>query len=273
MLSRIWYTSDTPIMSQTPTNLRQRAYAHLQRKLINGELHSGSVISEQSLASEIGISRTPVREAIRTLEQEGVLEQVPRFGTVVRKLDRRDLVELFELREAIEPFAVAQAARRATAADIRTLRGLCDEISNLADQLQSSAANALDSKQMRLLLTADLGFHLTLLRMSGNGRMVKIVSDSRLLTGIFNSRRQAHTPAVLRTTVQQHESITKAVELGNGEKASTLMLEHIRHSKAQALEAYDQDGRLDQTPSQTEKLLAELNNPVQRKTKSEPKSH
>jgi len=253
-------------MSQPISNLRQRAYAHLQRKLINGELRSGSVVSEQSLAAEIGISRTPVREAIRTLEQEGVLEQVPRFGTVVRKLDRRDLIELFELREAIEPFAVHQAASRATADDVRTLKGLCEEIRLLISELSGSRAMLLDDGQLRRLLTADLGFHLTLLRMSGNGRMVKIVSDSRLLTGIFYSRRQAHTVAVLKTTLDQHHAIVREVERGDGARASALMLEHIRHSKAQALEAYDQEVAYDRTPSTTEQLLAELNQPAASKT-------
>ena len=81
--------------------LSRRAYDHLQQKLISGELRAGSMVSEQSLASEIGMSRTPVREAIRTLEQEGVLEQLPRFGTRVRTLERRDLVELYDLREAM----------------------------------------------------------------------------------------------------------------------------------------------------------------------------
>ncbi len=252
-------------MSQPESSLRQRAYAYLQRKLINGELRSGSVVSEQSLATEIGISRTPVREAIRTLEQEGVLEQVPRFGTVVRKLDRRDLIELFELREAIEPFSVSQAASRATADDVRSLKELCEEFRRLISELSASGAAALDDVQLRRLLTADLGFHLTLLRMSGNGRMVKIVSDSRLLTGIFYSRRQAHTAEVLKTTLEQHKAILLAVERGDGARASALMLQHIRHSKAQALEAYDHQLASDRTPTHTEQLLAELNRPISAK--------
>jgi DNA-binding GntR family transcriptional regulator len=257
-----WYINDTPFMSSSNPNLRQRAYTFLQRKLINGELRSGSVVSEQSLASEIGISRTPVREAIRTLEQEGVLEQVPRFGTIVRKLERRDLIELYELREAIEPFAVAQAALHATAADIRALRELCAGISELILELGQTGADMLDEPQMRRHLTADLGFHLTLLRMSGNGRMGKIVSDSRLLTGIFNSPRQAHTSSVLQTTLKQHEAILKAVERGDSARSSAFMLEHIRHSKEQALGAYDQESQNDRTLSSTEQLLAELNQPA-----------
>jgi DNA-binding GntR family transcriptional regulator len=240
------------------SNLRLRAYAHLQRKLINGELRSGSVVSEQSLATEIGISRTPVREAIRTLEQEGILEQVPRYGTVVRKLERRDLIELFELREAVEPFAVHQAALRATAEDVRMLRDLGLQLNALLLELQTADSQALNDEQMRRLLRADLGFHLTLLRMSGNGRMVKIVSDSRLLTGIFNSPRHTHTASVLATTLSQHESILDAVERGDSSLASTLMLEHIRHSKQQSLDGYDRNSEADRSLSSTEHLLAEM---------------
>ncbi|MDB6117981.1 MAG: transcriptional regulator [Verrucomicrobiaceae bacterium] len=220
-------------------SLRQRAYDHLQQKLISGELHPGSVVSEQSLASEIGMSRTPMREAIRTLEQEGVLEQLPRFGTRVRTLERRDLEELYELREAMEPFAVAKAAMAAFPEDVLSLRRVCDEIHTLAAELRKSKVPSLDAAQMQRLLGADLGFHLMLLRVAGNHRMMKIVSDSRLLTGIFGTQRQAHTAQVLEQTHREHTAILEAVERGNGKAAANAMTQHIRASKQQALEAYD----------------------------------
>jgi DNA-binding GntR family transcriptional regulator len=227
-------------MSAPISNLRQRAYDHLQRKLLSGELHAGSLVSEQSLAAEIGMSRTPVREAIRTLEQEGVLEQVPRYGTRVRKLERRDLIELYELREAVEPFAVAKAAVSALPEDILSLRSLCDEIGKLARELSKSKLPSLDASQMQRLLSADLGFHLMLLRAAGNHRMMKIVSDSRLLTGIFGTQRQAHTRSVLEQTHREHQTILDAVEKGDAKAASRAMAEHIHASKQQALAAYDQ---------------------------------
>ncbi len=220
-------------------SLRQRAYDHLQQKLISGELTAGSMVSEQSVATEIGMSRTPVREAIRALEHEGVLEQVPRYGTIVRTLDRNDLVELYELREAVEPFAVAKAASTVLPEDLISLRRLCEEIGMLARELKKSKLPALLAPQMQRLLSADLGFHLLLLRASGNQRMMKIVSDSRLLTGIFGTQRQAHTPAVLQQTHDDHIAILDAVERGDAKTASRLMAEHIRHSKQQALDSYD----------------------------------
>ena len=92
---------------------------------------------------------------------------------------------------------------------------------------------------MQRLLGADLGFHLMLLRVAGNHRMMKIVSDSRLLTGIFGTQRQAHTALVLEQTHREHAAILEAVERGDSKAAARAMTLHIRASKQQALEAYD----------------------------------
>ncbi len=86
-----------------PSSLRHRAYQHIQRKIHCGELPAGHVVSENILAPEIGMSRTPVREAIQHLEHDGLLGQVPCYGTVVRTLSRRDLKDLYELRSRHTP--------------------------------------------------------------------------------------------------------------------------------------------------------------------------
>jgi len=220
-------------------NLRQRAYDHIQRKIVSGELRSGQVVSEQSLATELGISRTPVREAIRQLEHEGVFKQVPRYGTVVRTLSRRDLMELYELREALEPFAVAQAAGKVGGDDLELLEKLCEEIRTIAVAVKKSKRSTPDTVMMRRLLSADLGFHMVLLRNSGNRRMMKIIGDSRLLTGIFGMPRQEHDLDVLEETYRFHTRILKAVRDGDAEKARAAMAEHIRTSKEEALGHFD----------------------------------
>lgn len=219
--------------------MRQQAYQHIQRKILCGELPAGHVISENTLAKEIGVSRTPVREAIRHLEQEGVLTQVPRYGTVVRQLSRRDLAELYELREALEPFAVAQAAGRVREEDLRLLEKLCDEIKAIATAMQKAKRTTPDATMMKRLLSADLGFHLVLLRSSGNRRMMKIVGDSRLLTGIFGTPRQTHHLDVILETHRFHLRILKTVRAGDAEKAHAAMLAHIRASRDEALAHFD----------------------------------
>ncbi len=224
-------------MSVNP--LRQQAYQHIQTKILSGELPGGRVVSELSLAREIGISRTPVRDAIRRLEQEGVLEQVPRYGTIVRQLHRRDLVELYELRAALEPYAVAQAAGRVNAEDLSMLKKLCEEIKLIATELKKAAKPAVDDTMMRRLLSADMGFHMLLIRAAGNRRMMKIVADSRLLTRIFGTPRQEHDLSVLEETYRFHSQILQAVERGDSKTARQLMTDHIHASMREALEHYD----------------------------------
>ncbi len=226
-----------------PVPLRQRAYEHVQAMILSGQLKPGSVVSEQSIATELGMSRTPVREAIRHLERDGMLEPVPRYGTVVRDVDRRDLAELFELREALEPFAVARAAGRLAREDLAALEGSCKEMRALATGLGRSRDRALDPGGMRRLLEADMAFHLTLLRAAGNPRLLKIVADSRVLAGVLGARRQEHTREVLLRTCREHEAILSAAAAGDARAASRLMARHIRSSRDQALEAHDRAPR------------------------------
>ncbi|HEY3898553.1 MAG TPA: GntR family transcriptional regulator [Chthoniobacter sp.] len=233
-----------------PSNpLRDQAYKHIHGKLLAGDLPAGQVLSEHSLAREIGISRTPVREAIQRLEQEGVLEQVPRFGTIVRRPERRDLEDLYELREALEPYAVAQAANRLDEADLITLGRLCDEIGALATGLKKARRPVLDADEMRRLLSADLCFHMVLLRASGNRRLIKIIADSQMLTRIFGTPRQEHSLAVVERIHRFHSDILDSVKLRRGERARQLMSAHIRSSMREALEHYDRAQSMPDTRS------------------------
>jgi DNA-binding GntR family transcriptional regulator len=224
-------------MSSDP--LREHAYKHIHGKLLAGEMPAGHVLSEHSLAREIGISRTPVREAIRRLEQEGILEQVPRYGTIVRRPERRDLEELYQLREALEPYAVAQVAGRLSTEDLRMLGRLCDEIQVIAAAVEKAPRSVVDAALMRRLLSADLGFHMVLLRASGNRRLMKIIADSRMLTRIFGTPRQEHDLAIIEETHRFHSQILEAVKKGDGASAQRLMAEHIRASMSEALDHYD----------------------------------
>lgn len=235
-------------MSSPSESLRSKAFHYLQQKLLSGAWSSGEVISEQSLAAELGMSRTPVREAIRQLEQEGVLEQLPRFGTRLKPLSRADLIELYQLREAIEPYAVFQAAGQVSMENQSILHKLCANWKEIADEIRESGALVANPEQMKKFMRVDLAFHQVLIRSSGNRRMMKIVADSRLLAGIFMTERQEHTLEVIDATLCDHEEILQAVLLGKGEAARQSMAKHIRVSLVSALQHFDQASR--QMPSQ-----------------------
>src|SRR5580658_1370278 len=91
--------------------MRDQAYLYIQRKILAGDLQAGKAVSELTIAKELGSSRTPIREALGQLVAEGLLEQIPNRGAVVVQFGRQDIIDLFELREALEAYAVEKVAR------------------------------------------------------------------------------------------------------------------------------------------------------------------
>lgn len=219
--------------------LRRQAYDYIQRRILTGQLPAGSQVSELSLAQEIGISRTPVREAIRQLAAEGIVVQVPRFGTIVRAPQRREFVELFQLREALEPYAVTLAAESIRDEDLALLDKLCDQMRQIALELRHSGQPSLDPATMQRFLAADMAWHMLLIRAAGNRRIAKIVADSRAIARIFGAGRQEHTLHVVAWTYRRHRRIVDALRRRDPEAARRWMAEHIRTSMQQTLEHYD----------------------------------
>ncbi|QDT66701.1 GntR family transcriptional regulator [Calycomorphotria hydatis] len=218
---------------------RQQAYQYIQQKIISGELPVGTRISELTLAEEIGMSRMPIREAIRQLEIEGLVRQVPRFGTIVHSLDRSEMAELYEVREAIESYAVEMVAGRISDKEIQMLSLLCKKIMQLARELRDSSESSFSPKQLQSFLAADMGFHMIILQATGNRRMMKTIADLRVLSSIFTTKRESHDLRIVTSAYRYHRRILRALKKANGEAARMLMLEHIRESRRLALESYD----------------------------------
>ena len=221
--------------------LRQQAYRQLQHRILSGRVPSGSLVSELSLAKELGMSRSPVREAIQQLQIEGLVEQVPRRGTIVRSPQRRDIVELYELREAVESYAACRAAERIGATDLAMLDTLCREIEGIANELRQAGAESLDAPMMQRFLTADMGFHTVLIRASGNRRIMKIIGDSHVMTRIFVTRifGTPHDLKKVNAAHRYHGRILQVVKQSDGEAARQLMIEHVRGSLQDTLQQYD----------------------------------
>jgi DNA-binding GntR family transcriptional regulator len=221
-------------------SVRQTAYLHLQRKIASREFPAGSALSELSVAKELGISRTPVREAIGQLVAEGLLEQIPNRGVVVVQLTRNDIVDLYELREALEVYAVGKAARRALdPADFRHLQNFADEIIVLRDELVDRGRTELNAEQMHRFVVCDLGFHTLLMRVAANARILKVVNETRLLIRIFAISRTGHNIADLERIYQQHCDVLRAVSERDPERAMRLLAEHIQNSQRERLAEHD----------------------------------
>lgn len=234
-------------------SLAQRAYEHVQSRIIAGGYPAGAVLSEAALARELGISRTPVGEAIRQLAQEGLVEQVPRFGTVVRRIERDDLVELYEMREALEGYAAARAAAQTRAEAISHLERYCATMGEICAELRSAGLEELNEPMLRRFLAADMAFHLLVLEAAGNRRILKAVKDLGTLSRIFRLRRARHDLAVVAKAHKDHQRVLDAIRRGDGETAGRAMSLHIREGKEETLRWF---GR--QSPSVPGSVLREL---------------
>lgn len=222
-------------------SIRDKVYQRIQQKIASGELEAGRAISELSLARQLGVSRTPVREALGQLEAEGIVQQSPNRPAIVAKLSRHDIIELYELREALEVFAAGKAARQpARPSDLTRLRGLTSAIEDLRTSLDRSHKSGLDASQMQKFVAYDLGFHTTLVRMAANRRILKIVNDTRLLIRIFAIRRQGHSRELLGQIHRQHSEVLRAVAEGDPERATRLLSDHIQRSLHERLDEFDQ---------------------------------
>lgn len=222
------------------SSLRDEAYDRIRGKLALGQLTAGSELSEPTLAAILGISRTPVREALQQLEVEGLVERNPRRKTVVRSPARHDIVDLFELREALECYAITLAAKRRTPVDLERLDFLCRELQQPVEELQLSSNYILSEAKLRRLLAADMGFHLVLIQATGNRLIMKIVADSHVLSRVFRAVPHELSLQDVSENYQVHREIYNAVKLSKATRARDLMSAHLRQTMKETLDYYEE---------------------------------
>ena len=220
------------------TFLRQKAYAIIQTKILEGELRAGALVSELTLAQEIGMSRTPVREAIGQLEREGLFNKVPRVGTIVRLPAYQELKDLYEVREALESQAASAAAHSLSASDFETMEHWLQEVNQIAVELRERGLEVLDEALLRRFFDADIEFHLIVIRTAGNRRILDIVSEFRIIQRVFEYERMSHDAQLLENVTIQHAGILTALRQNDSETASRSMAAHIRASRNTALASF-----------------------------------
>jgi len=181
-------------------NHSQRAYRHIRRKLLDGSVPPGSRLSYGTIGKEIGVSATPVREAVGQLASEGFVELVPQLGAIVRELTREEAIELYELREALEAFAARRAAERISDRLLGELDRNLAASAAIVAKVRNSGKESADRKIAHQFHSLDLAFHMTLIEASRNRRMLKVVGDSHILTRIFQADRHAFRLDILETT-------------------------------------------------------------------------
>lgn len=221
-------------------SIRQKAYLYIQRCIASGKLKAGGPISEVELARELGSSRTPIREAVGQLVAEGLLEQSPTGGTLVTQLKREDIIDLYELREALEIFVVMKLVRLGIRPeDCVRLQKLVDELLGLRRELEASGAEFLNAEQMNRFVACDFSFHAMLISLAENARMQKVINDTRLLIRIFACYRHGHDAALLTQVHKEHQNLLNAVVEKDRDRAVQLISDHVETSQRERLEDFD----------------------------------
>ncbi|MCI0575205.1 MAG: GntR family transcriptional regulator [Chloroflexi bacterium] len=196
-----------------PDTLAQQAYQAIRKAIRNGALVRNELYSEGELAKSLGISRTPVREALIELAREHLVEIVPQRGFRLREMSLAERAEVFELRQVLEGFIVDHLARRATADDVRQLRQLIDQQSQTMDD----PAN---------FLLIDEKFHLLMPQLVGLERtydMMVTLRGALWLIGASALAVRERTPIILK----EHTAIIDAIEAHDPQEAVRAIRAHI----------------------------------------------
>lgn len=221
-------------------SLAQLAYQRIRQRLFASDFPADQRISETVLAAELGISRTPVREAIRRLESEGLLCQVPRSGTFVVRLDRNEIIEVYDVRRALECQAVRKAARQMTSQDRDRLQLLADEMLAAIEAMRDAGEEVLCGEPLQRYLKADLAFHMLVLQAGGNRMATKIVADARIRDSVFGQRTHHRTLHHVAWVWLVHARVARAIRRRDPQAAQHWLNRHIRSSMRDALAAFDE---------------------------------
>lgn len=209
----------------------ERAFQALQADITKGNIKPGSKISETELANHYGISRGPLREALQRLESRRLIERIPHVGTRVVSLNLKELLEIYQVREALEGLACRLAAENMSD----------DEIKQLAALLQKHAADAeIQANHAYFQKEGDLDFHHQIVAGAKNDHLSKqIFSDMYHLLRLYRYQCSLSEGRPQRA-LKEHQAILEAISERDGDLAEMLMRKHIRQARNNIAQRYDQ---------------------------------
>jgi DNA-binding GntR family transcriptional regulator len=214
-----------------PPALAQIAYRALRDSILARRLEPGEVYTESALAKDFGISKTPVREALKELAGQGLVTFLPRRGVLVNRYCERDVEEVFEVRAAIELAVVEKVAGAIPPADLGSVEG--------ALRLQREAAA--DNRKLAFL-EADRLFHTAFGELAGNGRLLAILENVRDLIQVMGMEALAHENRP-KEVLEEHVEVVGAIRAGDPALARTAMARHLDRSKESVLVRYRSEVR------------------------------
>ena len=195
-----------------------KAYHTVRERIVRGEYPASSRITEQEVAAVAGVSRTPVREALRKLHAEGLLDFVPHQGAIVAEWTLEDTDDLFELRAMLESYGAARAARRVTPEGIAELRQLAD------DQYHETLAKP--EGYLKRVGQLNSQFHRRIHEFAGSARLVTTLASLIEAPTMMRTFRTYHDQDLIRSA-SHHLEIVRALEARDGDWSAALMRSHI----------------------------------------------
>jgi len=213
------------VITESPfeqTTIADRICEELKTAIIRGEIAQGSKLNEPMLAARYGISRGPLREALRRLEGLGLVDHVPHVGARVVRLTREELLEIYYIREALEGMAARLAAELMTEAEIQDLFDLLEQH---AEQIKADEGCAYFQQE------GNLDFHFRIVRASRNPKLIQILQGDlyhRVRMYRYQSSQQA---ARAEKALREHRRIVEAIAEHDGELAELLVRRHIQGAR------------------------------------------
>ena len=202
--------------------LRDQVLAELRRRIVDGDYAQGERLTENRLADDFGVSRNPVREALRVVETEGFVQILPRRGAVVATLDETAIRDLFAVREQLETLAAGLAAERATAEDVERLRSLL-----------AKASAATDAEDFDEVAELNSAFHVAVIEISGNRWLASMSSAMyhhvHWVFRVGAAKRAPHSWS-------EHIRLVDAIAAGDRPAAVDAARQHVEAAAAAALE-------------------------------------
>ena len=206
--------------------LRDVVFNTLRQAILKGELKPGERLMEIQLANKLGVSRTPVREAIRKLELEGLVLMIPRKGAEVAKITRQDMEDVLEVRTALEELAVKDACDHITDAQLSELKKASNEFKKAL----------LEGKDLVTCADADMHFHDVILSATNNRRLIQMLNN--LSEQMYRYRMEyLKDERTHKTLIEEHDAIRRALKKHDKVKAGAAIRVHIDNQKRSILES------------------------------------
>lgn len=204
-----------------------RVTSAVREAILSGNLRPGETLIERQLAQMLGVSKTPVREALIALTSSGLVVSSPNRGVSVRELTAADVKEIYEVRLLLEPWAVGRTAERGSKDTVERVRAALSETQAL---LTDDSSDQLDGTHSRQLSLANRAFHRELYSGCGNRLIVRRLDELQDLTALSTLSVLWKQWPTWRAEYAEHCSIFQMIESGDHESAERLVREHIQNS-------------------------------------------